>query len=151
MVALKASEVDCLRRPPRARTRPIVLLCGPDAGLVHERAEKIINASVDDPHDPFALVRIEGDALASEPSRLVEEAHTVPLFGGRRAVWIKAGSRQFAAAVEAVVASAADRLPHRHRGRRSAPHRAAPRRLREGEMRRGAALLSPTTSAISAA
>ena len=58
------------------------------------------NGSVDDPHDPFALVRIEGDALASEPSRLVEEAHTVPLFGGRRAVWIKAGSRNFAAAVE---------------------------------------------------
>ena len=85
--------------------RPIVLVCGPDAGLVHERAEKIINASVDDPNDPFALVRIEGDALASEPSRLVEEAHTVPLFGGRRAVWVKAGSRNFAAAVEALVAA----------------------------------------------
>jgi DNA polymerase-3 subunit delta len=82
-----------------------MLLCGPDAGLVHERAQKLVNASVDDPKDPFALVRMEGDSLASEPSRLVEEAHTVPLFGGRRAVWIKAGSRPFAAAVEAVVAS----------------------------------------------
>ena len=50
-------------------------------------------------------MRIEGDALAAEPSRLVEEAHTVPLFGGRRAVWVKAGSRNFAAAVEAVVAA----------------------------------------------
>jgi DNA polymerase-3 subunit delta len=49
-------------------------------------------------------VRLEGDALASEPSRLVEEAHTVPLFGGRRAVWIRAGRQNFAAAVEAVVA-----------------------------------------------
>jgi DNA polymerase-3 subunit delta len=104
MVALKANEVDAFVARPNP-ARPIVLLCGPDAGLVHERAEKLINASVDDPQDPFALVRIEGDALASEPSRLVEEAHTVPLFGGRRAVWIKAGSRNFAAAVEAVVAS----------------------------------------------
>ena len=104
MVALKTSEVDAFVARP-STDRPIVLLCGPDAGLVHERAEKIINASVDDPRDPFALVRIEGDALASEPSRLVEEAHTVPLFGGRRAVWIKAGSRPFPAAVEAVVAS----------------------------------------------
>jgi DNA polymerase-3 subunit delta len=104
MVALKAAEVDSFVARPSAE-RPIVLLCGPDAGLVHERAEKLINASVDDPRDPFALVRIEGDTLASEPSRLVEEAHTVPLFGGRRAVWIKAGSRNFAAAVEAVVAS----------------------------------------------
>jgi DNA polymerase-3 subunit delta len=104
MVALKAAEVESfVARPHPERT--IVLLCGPDAGLVHERAEKLINASVDDPRDPFALVRIEGDALASEPSRLVEEAHTIPLFGGRRAVWVKAGSRNFAAAVEAVVAS----------------------------------------------
>src|SRR6476620_4825312 len=104
MVALKAAEVDSfVARPSPAR--PIVLVCGPDAGLVHERAETIIKASVDDPNDPFALVRIEGDALASDPSRLVEEAHTVPLFGGRRAVWVKAGGRNFAAAVEAVVAS----------------------------------------------
>src|SRR5712692_6662987 len=104
MVALKAAEVDSFVARPSPE-RPIVLVCGPDAGLVHERAEKIINGSVDDPNDPFALVRIEGDALASDPSRLVEEAHTVPLFGGKRAVWVKAGSRNFAAAVEAEVAS----------------------------------------------
>src|SRR6185503_9388206 len=104
MVALKAAEVESFVARPSTE-RPIVLLYGPDAGLVHERAEKIINASVDDPNDPFALVRMEGDALASEPSRLVEEAHTVPLFGGRRAVWVKAGARNFAAAIEAVVAA----------------------------------------------
>lgn len=104
MVAIKNTDVDAfIARPPAAR--PIVLVFGPDAGLVHERAEKLINTSVDDPKDPFALVRLEGDTLASEPSRLVEEAHTVPLFGGKRAVWVKSGSRNFAAAVEAVVAS----------------------------------------------
>ncbi len=104
MVALKANDVDAFVARPSPE-RPIVLIFGPDAGLVHERAEKLIKVSVDDPNDPFALVRLEGDALASEPSRLVEEAHTVPLFGGRRAVWVKAGPRNFAAAVEAVVAS----------------------------------------------
>jgi len=72
---------------------------------VRERAERLIKAYVDDLHDPFALVRLEGDALASEPSRLVEEAHTVPLFGGRRAVWVKGGTRNFAAAVDAVLKS----------------------------------------------
>ena len=97
---LKTAEVEAfVARPDPAR--PIVLVFGPDAGLVRERAEAIIHASVDDPNDPFALVRLDGDALASEPSRLVEEAHTVPLFGGRRAVWVKAGGRNFAAAVEA--------------------------------------------------
>jgi DNA polymerase-3 subunit delta len=104
MVALKSSEVDgFIARPSPAR--PIVLVFGPDAGLVRERTEKLINASVDDPRDPFALVRLEGDALAAEPSRLAEEADTVPLLGGRRAVWVKAGSRNFAAAIETVLAA----------------------------------------------
>ena len=104
MVAIKNRDADAfVARPSPAQ--PIVLLYGPDAGLVHERAKKIIDSSVDDTNDPFALVRIDGDALASDPSRLVEEAHTVPLFGGKRAVWVKAGSRNFAAAVEAVVAA----------------------------------------------
>jgi DNA polymerase-3 subunit delta len=103
MVALKTAEAEAFVAKPSDK-QPIVLVFGQDAGLVHERAERLIQASVDDVRDPFALVRLEGDALASEPSRLVEEAHTVPLFGGRRAIWIKAGSRNFAAAVEAVVA-----------------------------------------------
>ena len=54
MVALKAAEVDSFVARP-SPDRPIVLVCGPDAGLVHERAEKIIKASVDDLNDPFAL------------------------------------------------------------------------------------------------
>ena len=104
MVALKDFEVDkFLARPQRS----IVLVFGPDAGLVRERAEALIRVSVDDPKDPFQLARLEGDDLASEPSRLVEEANTIPLFGGRRAVWVKAGARNFAAAVEALIAAPA--------------------------------------------
>jgi DNA polymerase-3 subunit delta len=49
---------------------------------------------------------MSGDELAAEPMRLVEEANTIPLFGGRRAVWVKAGSRNFVPAVEALVAAA---------------------------------------------
>jgi DNA polymerase-3 subunit delta len=104
MVAIKAADVESfVTRPDPAR--PVVLVFGPDAGLVRERAEKIIRASVDDPRDPFALARLEGDDLASEPSRLIEEAQTVPLFGGKRAVWVKSGSRNFAPAVETLLAA----------------------------------------------
>jgi DNA polymerase-3 subunit delta len=81
-----------------------VLVFGPDAGLVRERVDTLIKASVDDPADPFALARLEGDMLADEPSRLVEEAMTVPLFGGRRAVFVKAGGRNFTPAVETLLA-----------------------------------------------
>jgi DNA polymerase-3 subunit delta len=50
-------------------------------------------------------VRIEGEELSANPSRLVEEAHTIPLFGGRRAVLVKAGSRNISAALEPVLAA----------------------------------------------
>ncbi len=104
MTAIKASEVDRYIARPDAGA-PILLVFGPDAGLVRERVDTLVRASVEDPNDPFALARIEGDELAANPSRLVEEAHTVPLFGGRRAVLVKAGSRNIAAAVESVIAA----------------------------------------------
>ena len=103
MVAIKAADVDAfIARPDPAK--PVVLIFGPDSGLVSERANALIRASVDDVNDPFALARLESDDLASEPSRLVEEAQTIPLFGGRRAVWVKAGGRNIAPAVEALLA-----------------------------------------------
>src|SRR5579872_4107511 len=103
MVAIKASEVDSfVARPDPAR--PVVLVFGPDAGLVSERVGTLIKASVDDVNDPFSLVRLEAEDLAANPARLVEEAQTIPLFGGRRAVWAKAGARNIAPAVEAVLA-----------------------------------------------
>ena len=104
MTAIKASDVDrFIARPDPAQ--PIVLVFGPDAGLVRERVDALVRASVDDPNDPFAFVRIEGEDLSANPSRLVEEAHTVPLFGGRRAVLVKAGARNIASALEPVIAS----------------------------------------------
>jgi DNA polymerase-3 subunit delta len=105
MTALKAAQVDAfVARPDPAR--PVILVFGPDAGLVRERTEALINSAVDNPQDPFALARLAGDELAGEPLRLVEEANTIPLFGGRRAIWVKAGSRNFVGAVEALLGAA---------------------------------------------
>ena len=103
MVALRSADIEkFLARPDSAR--PVVLVYGPDAGLVSERVNALIKASVDDVNDPFSLVRLEAEDLSANPARLVEEAQTIPLFGGRRAVWAKAGSRNIATAVEAVLA-----------------------------------------------
>ncbi len=104
MVALKSSEIDSfVARPDPARA--VVLVFGPDAGLVSERADAIIRASVEDTNDAFALVRLDGDALASDPARLIDEATTVPLFGGRRAIRVRAGGRNLVPAVEPVLAA----------------------------------------------
>jgi DNA polymerase-3 subunit delta len=104
MVAVKPSDANAfISRPDPAR--PIVLIYGPDSGLVHERAQALVNVSVDNPSDVFSLIRIDGDELSANPYRLVEEANTIPMFGGRRALWVKAGSRNIASAVEAVLAA----------------------------------------------
>src|ERR1700716_1625421 len=99
VVALRGKEIDAfLARPDPGR--PIILLYGPDAGLVRERADALLASAVDDPNDPFSLVRLDGDELSAEPSRLVDEAMPVPLFGGRRAIRVRAGSRSFASGVD---------------------------------------------------
>lgn len=79
------------------------MVFGPDAGLVSERVDAIVRASVDDPSDPFALVRLDGDTIASDPARLADEATTVPLFGGRRAIRVRAGSRNIVPAIEGIL------------------------------------------------
>lgn len=102
MVAVKAGDVDGTLR--RVDPRVLVLLFyGPDAGLANERARAAAHAFVPDPADPFQLIRMDGDAVAGTPGALADEAGTMGLFGSRRCIWVKAGSRAIAPAVEAVL------------------------------------------------
>jgi DNA polymerase-3 subunit delta len=102
MTEFKTSQIDAfVARPDPARA--IVVVFGPDAGLVAERAAAIVRASVDDTADPFAVTRIEGDELAADPARLVDEAQAIPMFGGRRAILVRAGARSIVAAVETLL------------------------------------------------
>lgn len=105
MVAVKAGDVDGVLR--RLDPRILVLLFyGPDNGLVSERARTVAERSVADPGDPFQMIRLDGDTIASDPGRLLDEAGTMALFGGRRSLWIKATSRNLAPAVEGVLQEA---------------------------------------------
>lgn len=100
MTAVKASDVDrILRRVPAGIN--LLLLYGPDAGRVTERARQAAEAEVSDPADPFQLVKLDGDDLADRPSRLFEEATTYGLFGERRVIWVRPTSRNIAGAAAA--------------------------------------------------
>jgi DNA polymerase III subunit delta len=102
VTAVKAGEVDTVLR--RLDPRIVALLFyGPDAGLVAERARAAAEQAVDDPADPFQLVRLDGDGVAGDPARLADEAGTIGLFGARRAIWVKPTSRNLAPAVEALL------------------------------------------------
>ncbi|OYX74600.1 MAG: DNA polymerase III subunit delta [Rhizobiales bacterium 32-66-11] len=109
MVAVRAGEADSAlaRRDPK---RPVVLIYGPDMGLVRERAAGLVRRAVPDTSDPFAVVRLDGDDLSSDPRRLMDETRTIGLFGGQRVVWVRAGSRNLVPALEPVLAEPCDAL-----------------------------------------
>ena len=92
MAQKKAGEVDAfLSRPDFSF--PVILLYGPDPGLVAERSEKVAELSGVDRSDPFAAVTLAADDLEKDVGRLYDEAQTVSLFGGRRLVRVRgAGS-----------------------------------------------------------
>lgn len=99
MVAVKAGDVPGILRKPDPRIA-VFLVYGPDAGLVSERAKALAHGRADDPADPFQLIRLDGDVVASDPARLIDEAGTIGLFGNRRVIWVKATSRNLAPALE---------------------------------------------------
>jgi len=103
VVALRAGDIDAFLARPDPR-RPVVLIYGPDAGLVSERVAALLAAAADKSGDPFAVVPLDGDAIASDPGLLQDEVRTFGLFGGKRIVRIRAGGRNFAPALEALLA-----------------------------------------------
>lgn len=109
MVAVRPGDADAaLAR--RDRTKSVILIYGPDTGLVRERAEGLVRRAVPDAHDPFALVRLEGDEIASDPRRLIDETSTIGLFGGERVVWVRAGSKNIVPAIQPVLSNPCDAL-----------------------------------------
>ena len=101
----RSGEVDAFVRKPDRQFR-VYLVYGPDSGAVSERSRAIARALVDNPDDPFQLVRMEGDDLAGDPERLADEAFTVPLFGGKRTLWIRLGAKNLAPALEPLLKTA---------------------------------------------
>ena len=70
MVAFKTGDVESFIARPDPGI-PIILVYGPDSGLVSERVATLVRASVDNPTDPFALALLTGEALAETPERLI--------------------------------------------------------------------------------
>lgn len=88
MAQKKAHEVDgWLARPQGAF--PVVLIYGPDRGLVSERATLYAHQAGFRLDDPFSVTRLDAGEIESDPGRLMDEANTVAMFADRRLIWIK--------------------------------------------------------------
>lgn len=87
-----------LKRPdPAVRA---ILLYGPDAGLIKERAETLARTVVEDLTDPFRIVDLSGDAVSDDPARLADEAAAISMTGGRRVVRVRDAGNDTAPAFE---------------------------------------------------
>jgi DNA polymerase-3 subunit delta len=84
----------------------VVLVYGPDRGLVSERARGFARATGLNLDDPFTVVKLDASAVTGDPGRLVDEARTVAMFADRRLIWLTdAGSDKGLAEAVRILAS----------------------------------------------
>ncbi|TIP81247.1 MAG: DNA polymerase III subunit delta, partial [Mesorhizobium sp.] len=97
MAQKKGYEVDSWLARPDPRIS-IVMLYGPDRGLVAERAKAFAGKTGLPLDDPFSVVRLDGSEVDRDEGRLLDEARTVPMFSDRRLLWVRNASGQKALA-----------------------------------------------------
>jgi len=85
---VKSHEADRYAASPPKDLR-VALVYGPDAGLVQERAEKLLKSVVPDLTDPFNVADLSEATLLTDPARLADEAAAISMMGGRRVVRVR--------------------------------------------------------------
>jgi DNA polymerase III subunit delta len=100
LVQIKPADADRLLAKPDPAVR-VVLIYGDDEGLVAERAEKFARAVTGTDGDHL---RLDPAVLSENPGRIADEAHAIPMFGGKRAISIRiAGNRSLEKALEEIL------------------------------------------------
>lgn len=67
----------------------VILIFGPDQGLVRERANRLAKTVLDDLSDPFRMTDLSDTDLKQDPARLADEAAAISMMGGRRVVRVR--------------------------------------------------------------
>jgi len=93
MAQKKAHEVDAWLARPQSAV-PVVLVYGPDRGLVSERASAFARQAGFKSDDPFSTIKLDAGDLEADPGRLFDEAHTVAMFADRRLIWVRGAGAQ---------------------------------------------------------
>ena len=103
MVAYKASAVASFVKSPKPECRA-VLVYGPDAGMVSERASALAQRFVGRDKGETEMVRLDERDLADNPARLEIELNTKPMFAAQSVVRVTAGPRLDVPALKALIA-----------------------------------------------
>lgn len=101
-----ARQIDGFLDNPGEQTA-VILIYGPDQGLVRERADRAMRAVAGSTDDPFRTTSIEESDVSDDAERLAAERAAMAFGGGRRAIRIDGGDR-LATAVERALDSGGD-------------------------------------------
>ncbi|HCP00742.1 MAG: DNA polymerase III subunit delta [Alphaproteobacteria bacterium] len=70
----------------------VVLVYGPNAGLVREHCDNIVRKILDNPSDPFRLAELDAATVGKDPTRLTDELLALAFGGGQRVVIVRDAS-----------------------------------------------------------
>lgn len=79
----------------------VILVYGPDIGLVSERSDVIGKSVVEDLNDPFNVAALSVDVLTEDPARLSDEAGAISMMGGDRLIRVDGASDKLTVMVKA--------------------------------------------------
>ncbi|MEM7650504.1 MAG: DNA polymerase III subunit delta [Pseudomonadota bacterium] len=85
---LSYRDIEPFVKNPNSGAR-VILVYGPDNGLMKERAKTISLSAVEDINDPFNAVTLSTDILNEDPARLSDEANSISMMGGQRLIRVE--------------------------------------------------------------
>ena len=99
---IAAAKADTFVRSPDPSIA-VVLIYGPDAGLVRERVTGLIGTLAGQPPDPFLYAELDGGTIRKDAAALTDEAAAISPTGQRRVIVVRDGTDAATTAVEAIL------------------------------------------------
>jgi DNA polymerase-3 subunit delta len=97
---IAAREINNFVKSPNAQAR-VILLYGPERGLLSERLETIGKTVCPDLNDPFNVIKLDASQIIEDPARLMDEAQAISMMGGDRLIIIRDAGNTFTNALKA--------------------------------------------------
>jgi DNA polymerase-3 subunit delta len=101
---LTARNIDGFLKNPDPGAR-VILVYGPDNGLMRERAKTLALTVVKDFNDPFNVAALSTDSLIDDPARLADEAGAISMMGGNRVIRVENAADKLSPLVKAYLAN----------------------------------------------
>ncbi|MTJ82974.1 MAG: DNA polymerase III subunit delta [Telmatospirillum sp.] len=103
---LSGNRIEGFLRAPDPAVR-VILIYGPDTGLIKERLDRLTKGVCPDLGDPFRIADLTPATLKEDPARLADEAAAIAMTGGRRVVRVRDATDGVAPLVQSFLANPA--------------------------------------------